>query len=204
MVSQLMNVDTGLAQTVAAGLRLRDVPKAAPAARPVRTDLKPSRALSMLANPPGTFRGRKAGIVVTDGADGRVLRSVQAALKAEGATFEIIAPNVGGVEASDGTWIEAQQKLDGAPSVVYDAVVVLASDEAALTPALEAAMRDFLRDAFAHLKVVGYGSGSEPLLERAGITAGPGFVKLAGSKDAGAFVKACRDLRVWQREGPRF
>ena len=44
MVSHLLNIDSGLAKNVAEGLRLREMPKPADAARPTRKDLKPSRA----------------------------------------------------------------------------------------------------------------------------------------------------------------
>ena len=57
-----------------------------------------------------------------------MLKSLQNAAKKEGALVEIIAPKVGGVTASDGSWIEAAQKIDGGPSVLYDAVVLLPSD----------------------------------------------------------------------------
>ena len=45
----------------------------------------------------------------------------------EKALVELIAPKVGGVTASDGSWIEAQHMIDGGPSVLFDAVAVLAS-----------------------------------------------------------------------------
>ena len=35
---------------------------------------------------------------------------------------EIVAPEVGGVKASGGSWIEGDEKLDRAPSVLYDAL----------------------------------------------------------------------------------
>ena len=42
-----------------------------------------------------------------------LLKALKAALEKEGATFEIIAPKIGGVKASDGSWIPADQKIDG-------------------------------------------------------------------------------------------
>ena len=38
---------------------------------PTRMDLEPSKALSIAANPPQTFAGRKVGALVTDGLTGR-------------------------------------------------------------------------------------------------------------------------------------
>ena len=58
------------------------------------------------------------GVLVTDGVDRKLLEALKQALEAEGAMLEIIAPTVGGVEASDGTLIEADQKIGGGPSVL--------------------------------------------------------------------------------------
>ena len=48
MVSHLLNIDEGLADKVIDGLRLEEMPKPADAARPTRTDLPASPALSIL------------------------------------------------------------------------------------------------------------------------------------------------------------
>ncbi len=128
MVANLGNVDADLAQSVAAGLGLAEVPEPSPAARETRTDLPESPALSMLANPPATLAGRKLGVLVTDGADGGLLSRLGDGVKAHGATLEFVAPTVGGFTTSEGTKIEAQQKIDGGPSVLYDAVVIVASE----------------------------------------------------------------------------
>ena len=156
MVSHLLNVDEDLAKKVADGLRLKEMPKAAEPARPVVTDLQPSPALSILGNPPGTFKGRKLGVLVSDGVDADLLQAVQAAFKQEGAVVKLVAPMVGGVEASDGSWIAADEKIDGGPSVVFDAVAVLLSDAGAQLLAEEATARDFVADAFAHCKFIGH------------------------------------------------
>ena len=67
MVSHLLNVDKGLAQTVAKDLRLPTLPKPADAANPPRTDLKASPLLSISLNGPRSFKGRKIGALVSDG-----------------------------------------------------------------------------------------------------------------------------------------
>ena len=76
MVSHLLNIDDGLAETVAKGLRLKEMPKPADAARPTRQDLKPSPTLSILKNGPKSFAGRKVGALVTDGVDADVLAAL--------------------------------------------------------------------------------------------------------------------------------
>lgn len=100
------------------------------AAAPIKK-LDASPKLSILLNGPDSFEGRKLGALVTDGVDIETVRALFSALEAEGAVMEIVAPNVGGVEASDGTWIEAKQMIDGGPSELYDAVAILTSEEGA-------------------------------------------------------------------------
>jgi catalase len=201
MVSHLLNVDESLAKKVADGLRLQQLPKAAEPARPVVTTLQPSPALSIVGNPPGTFKGRKLGVLVSDGVDVALLSAVQAAFRQEGAVVKLVAPMVGAVEASDGSWIAADEKIDGGPSVVFDAVAVLLSDAGAQLLTDEATARDFVVDAFAHCKFIAHTAAARPLLEKAGITErDKGVIELHEPGGAASFVEACRGLRLWERE----
>jgi catalase len=200
MVAHLLNIDDGLAKKVAGKLRLKKLPKAAEPAKEPIVDLAASPALSITQNGPESFAGRKLGILVSDGLDAKLLSALQKAVEAEGAVFELIAPMVGGVEASDGTWIEAKQKIDGGPSVLYDAVAILVSEKEVATMAKEATARDFVADAFAHLKFIAHVPAAKPLLEKAGVVPDEGVVALAGAKDAKAFIEKCGKLRVWARE----
>jgi catalase len=201
MVSHLLNIDTELAKQVADGLRLKEMPKPADAAKPTQKNLKKSPALSILENGPKSFKGRKVGALVTDGADIRLLQSLKSALKEEGAILEIVAPKVGGVEANDGSWIEAAQNIDGGPSVLYDAVALLPSEDGARALANEATARDFVADAFAHLKFIGYVEAAAPLIGKAGVSDNrdEGCIALKNADDCSAFIAACRQLRYWAR-----
>ena len=127
MVSHLLNVDDVLAKKVGKGLGLQQMPKRAEPARTPRTGLKPSPALSILLNSSNRFEGRKVGALVTDGADIDLVTALKKALDEDGATIEFIAPTIAGVKPSDGSRIEANQKIDGGPSVLYDAVALLVS-----------------------------------------------------------------------------
>ncbi len=204
MVAGLRNVDEDLAAAVARGLGLRELPPATePARRPAR-DLAESPALSILRQGPDSFAGRKLGLLLTNGADAATLASLRAAAEAEGATVEVIAPAVGGVDLSDGTRVPADQQVDGAPAVLYDAVAILAEPGAARVLAARPAARDFVTDAVAHCKFIGYTSGAAALLLAAGLPADPagtdhGFVDLAEHAPA-AFIARCRALRHWARE----
>ncbi len=203
MVSHLMNVDDGLAEKVADGLGLKEMPKPAAAATPIKTNLKPSPALSILGNSHETFEGRKLGMLVTDGVDSEMVATFKKALEKEGAAFEFIAPTIAGVKASDGSMLEANQKIDGGPSVLYDAVALLVSKDGADMLANEPAARDFVADAFAHYKFVGFTEAAKPLLTKVLGTdkLDDGFIALSGAKDVARFIQECRKLRFWDRAG---
>jgi catalase len=202
IVSHLRNIHSELAERVAGGLRLKDMPDPAEAAKPTRQDLKKSPALSIHLNGPDSFKGRKVGALVTDGIDIDLFNSLKDALKAEGALLEVIAPMVGGVEAGNGSWIVADQKIDGGPSALYDAVALLCSEEGGRMLAKEPAAPDFVADAFAHMKFIGYVEAATPLFEKAGVNGSRdgGFIALGGSKGCSKFIAACRQLRFWERE----
>ncbi len=201
MVSHLRHVDEGLAAKVAEGLGL-DLPQPAKAAKPVVTDLPPSDALSNLKRTSGTFEGRKLGILMTDGADAALFDALTAAAGKEKAVYEVVAPRIGGVTLSDGAKVAAKHKIDGGPSVLFDAVAILASADGAALLAGDATAKDFVRDAFAHCKFIGYSREAIPLFEKAGLASDldQACLSLGSKKDAENFLKACRALRFWNRE----
>ena len=202
VVSHLLNIDTDLAERVAYGLRLKEMPKPADAARPTQEHLQKSPALSILLNGPTSFTGRKVGALVTDGVDIDILRALKTAVEEEGALLEIIAPHVGGVEASDGSWIEAAQQLRGGPSVLYDAVALLPSKNGVEVLGQEPTARDFVADAFAHCKFIGYVKAALPLFAKAGVpdNGDDGCIALEGPEGCAQFMAMCRQLRFWARE----
>ncbi|MEI9413187.1 catalase [Mesorhizobium salmacidum] len=202
MVAHLLNIDEGLAETVADKLGMKELPQPADAAVAPRDDLEPSPALSIIENGPESFAGRKVGVLVGPGADASLLKKLQSAIEKEGAVMEIVAPKVGGVEADDGSWIAAKHMIDGGPSVLFDAVALILSEEGAERLTGEAAARDFVADAFAHCKFIAFTSGSIPLLQRAGVDpqADEGLIGLDDPKAVAKFIGSCRKLRLWSRE----
>jgi catalase len=202
LVSHLPNIDAKLAARVAEGLGMKDRVRAAQPAVDPRKDLKASRALSIALNPPKAFVGRKVGALVTDGVDAQLLGALKEGIEAAGSQLELIAPTIGGVQANDGTQFEAGQKIGGGPSVLYDAVAVLPSVEGANLLLKNAAVRDFIADAFAHLKFIAWVGAAMPLFERAGIAEDldAGCVELTGAASVTQFLAACRKLRQWDRE----
>jgi catalase len=169
---------------------------------PTRQDLEPSPTLSIIERGPKRFEGRKLGILVTDGVDAGLLKELADAVVDQKATFELIAPKVGGVVASDGSLIEAHHMIDGGPSVLFDAVALLMSTAVIEDLVNEAAARDFVADAFQHCKFIGYDQSALPLLEKAGIVGAldEGVMNLSGEDGPTAFVSELGKLRVWARE----
>jgi catalase len=199
-VSHLLNIDADLAATVADGLGM-PLPDAAVAAKPT-LDLPPSEKLSILANGPKSFKGRKMGILLTDGAEAALFNALTKAVEAEDAVWEVVAPKIGGVTLDDGTAVAAKQKIDGGPSILFDAVAIIPSAEGAAMLAQDAASKDFVADAFGHCKFIGYSQEAKTLFQEARVPPelDEGFVTLAKAKDARSFVATCANLRLWARE----
>jgi catalase len=201
MVGNLRNVDEDLAAKVADGLGF-ELPDANEPAQKPRTDLAESPALSILRNGPESFAGRKVGVLVTDGVDAALLGALEEALTKEGARFELVAPSVEGITDSEGAALDVGQKIGGGPSVLYDAVALLPTEAGVADLTQNPGAKDFVSDAFAHCKFIGFSESAIPLLDAVGITpaADDGIGLLAANGDAAGFVERCRDLRFWDRE----
>ena len=142
--------------------------------------------LSILKNPPPSLEGRKVGVLVTEGADIELLKALQDAIVAEGAVIEIIAPTIGGVTLSDGTLQPAHHKVDGGPSVLFDAVALLITDEGVLSLMKLPPARDFVSDAYAHYKFLGFTEPATKLFAKIGLPEDldDGFIALNQPSDA--------------------
>ncbi|TYC90493.1 catalase, partial [Novosphingobium sp. BW1] len=203
IVAHLLNIDTSLATVVANGLGLARMPKAFPAAVPTRKDLPPSDTLSIIRNGPDSFAGRKLGILVSSGASASLVGKLVETLGKLPADYEIIAPQIGGAELDDGSLIAGSQKIDGGPSVLYDAVAIILSEDGAKMFCEDKTAKDFVNDAFAHAKYIGHSPEAVPFLERAGIRQedrDDAVITLENLTSIEGFVKACAALRFWDRE----
>jgi len=201
MVANLRNADEDLAARIGTGLGMAKLPAASPAAAdPIHT-LKASPELSILLNGPDSFAGRKVGVLVSDGAPAKVVKSLMAAIKAEGATVEVVAPAIFGVDLDDGSHLDAQQMVGGGPSVLYDAVAVIVSPDGAAALSQLPAAKDFVTDAHAHKKVIGHVAAASALFTAAGLAGmeDDGYRDLATAAGPKGFVTACRALRFWER-----
>jgi catalase len=210
MVSGLMNVAAELAEGVAAGLGIRDMP--APMPKVVTRDVTPevgvSPALSLFARPgDGSIRARRVAILLADGCDGRSLVALAARLTSEGAVPRFVGTTLGSVQPAAGDAIEVDVSLEAAPAVLYDALVL--PDGAAAAEALRADGRtlEFIKDQYRHCKpILAMGAG-EQLLRACGIDAelpdgqpDPGLVIASDTSAATDFVAAIAKHRHFDRE----
>ena len=204
MLGHLAIIHAGLGDAVAQALGMAGQ---AEAVKPFRepVDLDPSPALSIVGKAPRSIRGRKIGVLLSEGSDAKLLAALRRAVEQEGATLATVAPTVDGVTLSDGSTVEVTDALYAAPSILFDAVVVAPAIGAMKSLPREAAAIDWLRDAFGHLKAIGHVAAAAPLLEAAGIAPDAGVVALesgaAGKRDGiHRFIDAAKQHRHWDRE----
>jgi catalase len=195
MVGHLRHIEEDLANRVASGLAFGKMPDAPKAAASVMK-MEPSPALQIIGKMKDTLMGRAIGILIADGSDGTTINKIKKAATDANATVKIIAPKVGGAKLGDGSMLAADGQLAGTPSVLFDAVAVILSDEGAKALSMEGAAIDFVRDAFGHLKAIAVDKGGRVLLKKAGVGQDAGVVD---ANKRGAFVAAAK-TRQWDRE----
>ncbi|MFD0893748.1 catalase [Luteolibacter ambystomatis] len=199
MLGHLQHIDAALHDTVGAALGMEGTDiDVTPAVKP--RDLEPSPSLSLITKAPSTLKGRKVGILVTDGTDALLLESLVAAIRKEKAVVGLVARRIGGFTDSNGSMVEVQHALSGAPSVLFDAVVLLPSADAVESLVQEAAAVNWVRDAYGHLKAIGHHAAALPLLEAAAVTVDSAVVDVEAPKGIRNFVAAAKKGRLWERE----
>jgi catalase len=195
MVGHLRHIEGGLAQRVASGLGMAELPPAPVAAMAVQ-DLAASPALQLIGNMKATLEGRVVGLLVADGSEAATIEAVVKAVMAAGATVKRVAAKIGEVKLDDGSPLPIDGQLAGTPSVLFDAVAVILSEGAAAALGRDAAALAFVRDAFGHLKAIGVDHGGDRLLTTAGISKDGGVVDLGALE---SFLAAAK-TRQWERE----
>ena len=126
MVSGLMNVASELAELVAQGLGLAEMPQPTPKVlnKAVKPEVAKSQALSLLARPgDGSIATRRIAILVAQGSSADVVPVAQA-LEGAGAVPRYLSSRLGGVKLADGSEVEIDGTLETLPSVLFDAVVI--------------------------------------------------------------------------------
>ena len=190
VLGNLRNVDEELAKRVAAGLAM-DLPAKNKAAKePV--DMKPSDALSIVKQGDPPMTGRKVAILFDEGSDMAAIGKLKGEVEAAGGSVFTVAPKVGGLNVKGGV-LKADGQLAGSPSVLFDAVALVLTPEAAAKLTKEGAAVQFVMDAFGHVKTIGHDAGAKALLDKAGVEPDAGVVSLD------QFAKVA-PKRHWDRE----
>jgi catalase len=194
-ISHLRNIDESLAKRVADGLALADLPEPAPTATPAR-DMPAIPEVRIIGRTKDTLQGRCIGILFDEGSDAGLIASLRKAAQKAGAEVKLVAPKVGGARLSDGKVQAADGQLAGTPSVLFDAVAVVLSADAAKGLVKEAAAVEFVSHAWAHLKAIACDAGGQALLKAARVGNDAGIVE---AEDAKGFLAAAA-TRQWARE----
>jgi catalase len=195
MVGHLLNISEDLAIRVANGLGFDKMPNA-PQAAAIVQEMPPSPALQTIGKMKDTLQGRLIGILISDGSDVAVINSIKKAVIKAGANVKIVGPKIGGAKLSDGSILHVDGQLAGTPSVIFDAITIILSNEGAKILSMEAAAIDFIRDAYGHLKAIGADKGGEVLVKSANIHTDAGVLDVL---EIDAFISAAK-TRQWDRE----
>ena len=202
MLGNLDVVDAQLGKRVAQQLgMLGEAQAQTPVVAPAQK-LEPSPSLSLVRKAPKSIAGRKVAALVTDGFDAQLLAAARQRLEAEQARLVIVAPAAYGLKDSHGQRVDVDHALAGAPSSLFDALILLPSQAGVKALARQPAAVDWVRDGFAHLKVIGYGPAASSLLAAAGVRerADVGMIPLESAAALEPFVAASQQHRVWGRE----
>ncbi|CAG9200712.1 catalase II [Paraburkholderia sabiae] len=190
----LANFDADLAATVAEGLGL---PKPGKGARAVGKQ-KPSPALSLLNRVVKGIKTRKIAVMAAPGSDGATIKSVQAALKAEGATPLLVAPTLAAIDG-----MNPDATISGMPSIMFDGVVIVGGEQGAKALAQSGDARHFVLEAFRHLKAIAAIGAGKELLSATHLPEKADGVSIGddGKVDAvlKPFIDAVGQHRVWSR-----
>ena len=198
MLGHLQLIDSKLGELVAENLGMEGMAdKIKPAVQP--SNAKPSKALSQYAKAPQSIEGRKIGLLTTDGIPGKLYNALLKESKAEGAQLAVITPKAGPVATDGGKEVAPDDFLAGAPSVLFDAVVIAPAEDQVESLLTEAAAINWIRDAFGHLKVIAYTAAAQPLIDESGIDIDEGVIQLTGT-DFSEFIAQAKKHRIWKRE----
>ena len=91
--------------------------------------------------------------------------------------------------------------IDGGPSCLFDAVVLLAGEADMPLLLASASAVNWLRDAFGHLKAIGFNEASRVLFEKGGLDPdASGVVAIAAKGGVEGFISVAKDHKIWERD----
>lgn len=194
VLAQIQNIDLALAKGVSEKLGLPLPSKAKAAKEPI--DLPLSDALSILKAEAPT-EGRSIGVVIANGSSKSVIDKLKASATKLGVDVKLISPNVTGTKLDDGSKVDTDESIEGAPSVLFDAIALILSDDGVKELAGNKAAKDFVSDSYHHAKAIGIEGAAKKLLDEAGLKSDEFIIDLASSSKT-LVEKVSK--RLWSRE----
>lgn len=205
IIGRLVNIDKDLATKVSM-LVLGDTSyDHEPAFMPPKTDLPPSDALSILKNPPKEFKGRKIGVFVGKEIDKSVIDYIEELKKTAqelDSFVEVIVTQAPHFVDKSGKQVKSDMKcyaVSTKPSVLYDAVIVILSDNNKDEVINNPYIRNFVNDAYSHCKFIGYNKESKWFFDAMNLTIDGGCIALDENAPK-EFIAKCKKLRFWDRK----
>jgi catalase len=208
VIAQLRNVAEELAQAVADGLGITELPEPLPKTlqRSPKPEVASSAALSLFARPGATgVQTRRIAILVAPGSDFEAAQALHSAL----ADAEAV-PRLVGIKLGELGPVEVEVSMEAAPSVLWDAVIIPGGAAATAVLAQSGHALEFLKDQYRHCKPMLFLGSSASLLEAAGIPAtlesgeeDPGLLQFAAEERqaaVSAFIGALAAHRHFARE----
>jgi catalase len=194
MVSGLMNVSAELAEAVAEGLGITEMPAPMPKVqqKKVRAEVTESKPLSLFARRGEVgIQTRRIAMLVADGVDGDQAHAIAGRIRSEGAVPVFIAPKLGAVKAAGGKPMQADASLEVSPSVVFDAVVLCDGDDSAAALSANGRAIEFVKDQYRHCKAIFVSGAASLVLDKAGIP----MQLPTGDPDSGLIVGSAGDKK---------
>jgi catalase len=213
VVAQLRNVAEELAQAVADGIGLTELPEPLPKIlrRAPKPELERSEALSLFARPGYEgIKTRRVAILVANGVDTEEASLLHAALLQRGAVPRFVGIKLGHVVGAAGDSLDVEVSMEAAPAVVWDALIIPAGENVTSVLSKSGHALEFLKDQYRHCKPILLMGDTHALLGEAGIPPeletgeeDPGLLLFdKGQMDAAvdAFVGALTKHRHFERE----
>jgi catalase len=197
VVAQLRHVDEGLAQQVAdaLGMALPDAPPLV-LGRRVDSEVDASPGLSLFARPgEDSLRGRRVALLVAPGGEDAGLATLHQSLIDAGVMARHVGSRLGTLTLAGGSTLEVEATVESMPSVLWDAMVLVADGASQALLERDALLQDFIREQYRHCKPLLIVGDAAPVLAQLGIPA----ALPDGSDDPGLLLAAACDDAVGQR-----
>ncbi len=200
MVGHLRNIDNDLALTTSKQLGMK-LPEAIKPAKSPIIDLPKASSLSMMAKAT-TFAGRKIGALLANGADADIFNLLVNEANKLKAIVEVIAPHMGNISLSNNCKVKVDHFICAAPSVLFDAVVLLIPTDNTIDCSIKPKIADFVTDAINHFKFIGYSAALLTYLEKGDLESqmDDGCFLLTSAESVSHFMTSLNKLRYWDRE----